>query len=301
MLIERAPKREGEVKLSSKIFLSFFRHSPREKGKGSAPLTPEGRQMSINKASDLHPDGSDIKDIKQAVAFGSSHRRGHETAGFVMGGGLEEITGEEDTIEELKEKLNEGINIGSKLVIDKRLNFGFNFESKLGKAVFDNLRNENFLKFIIEQSDELAKESPEDKESACYSRLAANIAEIIMKYVNVEKKWDKLANDKDKDYSKTLERYFGSHAGVLESFLSKIITKTKGMDVLEKFLQIHPVGFDYTSGFNVEIISDENHDPNNPKIHIKYEKIDENSDEIIFLFEENIDKKLLEEIISEKI
>lgn len=293
--IESAPP-ESE-KFKSRIFLAFFRHSE----KGEKPfelLTPAGRKLAKEKAKEWHPEEIPLDNIKQAVAFGSPRIRAKETAGFVLGGGREEITGEE-SLEELERKLNQGLKLGSKIGTDKRLDFYYDLETPLGKAQSEAFKRGELLKFIVEESDKLARDC-QDEKSMTYSRAAAGVAEIVKKYVGIEKYWDKLARDKSKGYPPTLERYLGSHAGVTESFLAKVIEKTKGIEERNKFVQaLGNQSFDYVEGFKAEIINPgRGGDPENPEIIITYQKKDKEG-KIIFDFKEKIDKKLINEIIQE--
>ena len=84
---------------TSKIELIFMRHEEKENDKMKSDeevrLTPAGRMHAKEKAVQ--------DDIGQSMAFGSPRKRTQETAGLVMSGKLEEITGTE-TLEQLKEK-----------------------------------------------------------------------------------------------------------------------------------------------------------------------------------------------------
>jgi hypothetical protein len=279
--MEQIPAKENREQYSSKIELRFFRHGEKkeeeEKYDHEIGLTEKAKERAMEK--------SQTKNIKQSVAFGSKRTRAQEQAGFEMAGGQEEITGKE-SLEELKEKLNKDLKVGSKLGIDKKLDFDADWESPYGQQLD---AAEDFLSFLIEKSDRLAQELG-DKNSFTYSRGAANVANIIDKYLKIAPIWDKLIQEKQKKYTDTLERFLGSHQGVGESFLAKAIEKTKGKQERSKFVQaLDNEGFDYAEGFDIEIL---NKGTETPKIYIMYKKGE-------FEFDEIVPKEIIDEIISE--
>lgn len=267
---------------TSKIELIFMRHDEKENDKTKSDeevgLTPQGKMHAKEKAKQ--------KDISQSMAFGSSRKRTKETAGFVMSGKLKEITGTE-TLEELKQKLNKGL-LGSKIGIDERLNFEVDSDSNYGKKAFEAVKNEKYLKFLVEESDNLAKEENNDK-SSTYTSQAQSVASIVKKYLEIAPRFDDLVRDKEKKYEDIMKRFFGSHQGVIECFLAKIIEKTKGVEQRDKFVQaLNNQGFDYAEGFDIEI---KNKELGEPTIHISYKK--EKDKETIFEFNEDVDKDVL--------
>jgi len=282
---------ENQEKYTSKIELSFFRHGEKEdddsKSDFDIELTKTGKEQAVEK--------SETKDIKQSLAFGSPSTRAQETAAFVMSGNQEEITGEE-SLEELKEKLDMEFSKGSKVGVDERLDFDVDFSSEFGKVAVEYFDRDEYLKFLVEQSDKLAEETG-DETSFTYLRGASNIAGIIDKYINIAKRWDELVSDKQKEYSDTLERFFGTHQGVGESFLAKIIEETKGVKERDKFVEVlNNRGFDFTEGFEVNIL---NKNSEEPSVHISYKKeIDDGEDkQIVFEFDEDISHKTIKDLI----
>ena len=290
------PERKEREHISSKIFLVFFRHSIRYEPPLEDSLTPEGRRLAKEKAKEYHPEEVSPEDIRWAVAFGSPRIRTQETAGFILGGAREEITGEE-SLEELREKINRGLRYGSKIGVDKRLSIYIDNETLYGQKAIEAYKRGEFLKFLVEESDRIAEESG-DKTSSTYSRLAAQVAEIVQKYIRVSKRWNELVHQR-KHYSTILERYLCSHESVLESFLAKVIEKTLGIEARNRFIQVlGNRGFDYLEGFRVEIINTIGGDPENPEIVVSYQKKDREGN-IIFDFNVKINKELIEEIIQE--
>lgn len=298
MNIESLGKEQGsqeQEKFVSRIWLAFFRHS--EKGpKPEELLTPAGTKLAKEKSPEHHPTHESLKDISQALAFGSPRLRAQHTAGEVMAGGRDDITGEE-SLEELRAKLDEGRKYGTRIASDKRLDFCLDKTTEFGKIGLARFERHEWLKFLIEDSDELAEQLG-DQRNTTYSRAAAAVAEIVKKYIQVEQRWDELV--KTNDYKPTLERYFGSHQGVIEAFLAKVIEKTKGIKERDKFVVVlgnH--GFDYVDGCHIEIINPENGDSSQPRVIVSYGKKDKDG-KIIFDFREIIDEKLIDKIIGER-
>ncbi|MFH1089842.1 MAG: histidine phosphatase family protein [Candidatus Uhrbacteria bacterium] len=261
---------ENELLLSSetgherepKIVLHFFRHSEKEKAPGKSDkdirLSPHGRELAKQKANETN--------LSQAVAFGSPRERTHETALLAMTGNRDEITGNE-TLEELRDKIDAELAVGSKLGVDNRLDFTFDESGALFQEALAAVKRNEYLKFIVEQSDQRAKDL-NDEIGSTYSRQAAAVSEIILKYIGIVPRWEKILKvDSAKKYSDTLERFFGSHQGVLESFLAKVIELTEGEERRDEFVTVlDNQGFDYVEGFNVEISQNE------PMVHLSYFK-----------------------------
>jgi broad specificity phosphatase PhoE len=282
---------EEKEKYTSKIELSFFRHGEKEEDSSKQDvdiaLTHAGKEQALEK--------SETKDIKQSMAFGSKNVRAQETAGIVMSGNQEYITGEE-ALEELREKLDEGLAKGSKIRVDKRLDFNIDFNSKFWETANTYFKRGEYLKFLVEQSDLLAEETNDDN-NFTYSKGASSVASIIDKYIKISKKWDKLVQDDKKEYSDTLERFFGTHQGVNESFLAKVIEVTKGIEYRNKFVEVlNNQGFDTTEGFDVHIL---NNGTDEPVVHIYYKKeIGENNDKkLLFEFDEEVSRDVIESLI----
>lgn len=150
-----------------------------------------------------------------------------------------------------------------------------------------------FLKFLIEESDRMAEECGDDK-SSTYSRQAAGIAQIVEKYVGIAPRFDSLV--REKGYDDELRRLFGSHGGVLESFVAKVIEKTRGREELGRFVgAVGKQGFGFGEGFRIDIESQEG---KGSVARISYERQGE-TPEGSFAFSEQIDPALLQDIIRE--
>ena len=274
---------------TSKIELIFMRHEEKENDKTKRDeevrLTPTGKMRAKEKAV--------YDDINQSMAFGSPRKRTQETASLIMSGKLEEITGTE-TLEELKEKLDKDLSLesGSKIRVDDRLNIEADSNSNYVKKAIEAIKKGEYLKFLVEKSDELAKEENDNK-SSTYTKQVQAIASIIQKYYGIAPRFNELVQDESKNYEDTMKRFFGSHQGVEESFLAKLIEKTKGIEERDKFVQIlNNQGFDYAEGFDVEI---KNKESGEPTIHISYKK--EKDGETIFEFNEDLPRGIIDSLI----
>jgi hypothetical protein len=274
----------------TKINLHFFRHSikgptPENGEEPRTRLSAEGKSLAVQRA---------YKDVlhSQAVAFGSSRDRAQETAGFVMAGSSKKITGEE-TLEELKEKLNSELNVGSKIGVTEELNFTDDPSTPVGKFLGEAIARGEYLKAIVEDSDRIALETG-DTSGATYSKKAAQMAQVLLKYVSIAPRWHKLVQEKSNQYQPTLERYMGTHQGMQESFLAKVIEKTKGLDERNAFLKaVGDQGFDFIEGFETDIITT---GANGAVVKIKYNKNTEGNQ---FSFNQEVPLNVIQEILEE--
>ncbi len=250
---EYSPSIEAEKPYSSRIELHFFRHSIKESDVVSE--TDHGVRTSREGKRLLKQDTFSNVNLDQAVAFGSPRDRAQEAAGFMMAGHRDDIT-EDDTLESLKEKLDAELKYGSKIGVDHRLDF---HESRTGSPVarmlYAAMDRGEYAKAIIEDSDKMAEEIG-DASGANYSFKAAGIASVIEKYMKVAPRWDQLVAEKSGQYTDTLERYFGTHQGMSESFLAKVIEKTQGLESRARFIEaFSKQGFDFNKGFGMEILT----------------------------------------------
>lgn len=280
---------EREKIVSSSIDLSFFRHGEKEINKNKSDeeidLNEKGREHSINASREVN--------TLQSVAFGSPRRRAQHTAGLVMGGKLDDITGNE-TLEELKVKLAKNLNFGNKIGVDKNLDFEQERSSEFGQKIQEAFDNGHFLTFLVEESDKLADDL-QNNEARTYSRVAGQIAQIIKKYLTIAPRWDALVCDNNKAYEKKLRRFFGSHQGTIEPFLTKIIEKTQGIEARNTFIKMFGDKlFDFVESFDVKI---ETIDSAQQNIRIIYKR--QNGDKVLFEYDEIVPKEIIDEIILE--
>lgn len=289
---EKSGLESESKKYTSRITLSFRRHGDKEKLKEGQTdqqieLTPKGRDQAISKAN---PD----VDIHQAVAYGSPRVRSQQTASYEMAGAFEEITGDE-SYEDLKSKLNQGLKYGSKLGADVRLDFPEKPGSQYVTEIKQSFADGHLLDYLVNSSDRRAAELGDDF-SYTYTREAAGIAKILEKYLKIASQWEKLSkNERENqhgEYSDTLERYMGTHASVGESFLAKMIEVTKGVEARNQFVQaLGGKNFDVAEGFTVEI---RNHGEADPTVRISYKKEVPNSQP--YTFDEDVPLELIHKI-----
>jgi len=291
--MEIHPTIESFEKPKARIELHFFRHDEKEgdplKNDYDIELSPSGREHAKAQAGETN--------LAQSVAFGSPRKRTQETAGLIMAGANDEITGQE-SLDELKEKVDKGLKYGSKINVDQNLNFELEGDTEYVKAALDAYKKGEFITFLIEKSDELAKETGDDL-SSTYSRMSASIAKIIEKYIGVIPRWNELVNDESKSYDQTLERFLGTHQTMQECFLAKVIDRTKGREVRDQFLTLlKNKGFGYSEGFEAEIIKSP--DSDNPTVRIKYSKKAPDDSSEDFVFDEEIPLEIIQEIAEGK-
>ncbi len=289
------PETEPRNDYTSRELLHFFRHDDKEKDPEKSDehmrLTPSGRIHA-------HEQASIDTNINQSVAFGSPRERAQETAGHIMAGGDEQITGNE-TLEELKSKLDAELGVGSKIGSDRRLDFTVTKGTVVGDGCLTAYGEKRTLEWLVNDSDKLAAEN-NDTENTTYSKAAKQVAEIVLKYLKIAPRWDKLV-ESGKYNDKTLERFLGSHQSILESFLAKVVEITKGIEERDRLVgALNKEGFGFSEGFEVEI---RNKGSEQPILHLKFRR--ENSDKLdddptkTFEFDENIATEVIEQITSD--
>ncbi|MBI2476104.1 MAG: histidine phosphatase family protein [Candidatus Taylorbacteria bacterium] len=282
-----------EANEKARVLLHFFRHGEQFKDPTKSDpeyeLSPTGREQGMKKAKAVNGKTN----LRQTMAFGSPRKRAQQTASFAMAGeALDTIVGDE-SLSELKAKLNKDIPYGSKVMGDPRLDFFMDKNTPFGKEAFDAFAaKKQYLKFLAEDSDRLAGEL-RDKNGSTYSRQARGVAEILKKYLTVANQWDKLVKDGKYTDSK-LERFLGSHGGVTESFLLKVIEKTKGVAERDKLIALMPNGFDYTEGFDITITNQG--ESKEPVLHISYKKVNEKDPKLNFEFDEDVPLAVIQDI-----
>lgn len=279
-LNESNPVEINVEKFSSKILLHFSRHAEKNK---AGDLTEGGKLDAKERAEETNTN--------QSVAFGSARTRTQHTAALKMVGAHDSITGNE-TFDELKLKVNENLNMGSKIAVEPNLDFVFekgSYFDEFDKEISAADKRQEGMKWLIEESDTLA-EKYADKNSSTYSRMAASIAKIILKYVQISKRWDELVAEDSSAYEPELQRFLGTSMTMQECFLAKIIEKTKGIKERDRFVSVIKNGFDFTEGFEVEILN--TGVESDPLIHVSYKREGENG----FEYNENVPLQVLSEI-----
>jgi len=284
---------EGSEKMEQiKIVLKFVRHGEKENDKTKSDtevrLTEAGRLY----ASSLSEEGVDLTNT---VAFGSPRKRTQETAGLIMAGGQDEISGTE-SLEELKQKVNEGIGFGSKIAQDKRLDFVLPPKGPYFDEMMTAFKEGRLLKYIVEESNQKAKEIGGGKDLMSYDTQASKIAEIVAKYLKIMPRWEQIANDEEKDVKPVMERILASHQSVTESFLAKIVELTKGVAERDTLVSaLGNQGFGFAEGFKAEIVRGDNGEE---QVRVTFKK--EKDGQTIFEFDEVVPRELIEGLIMKK-
>ena len=277
----------------SEIKLHFFRHGEQFKDPTKSDpeyeLSETGRKQGMEKAQAI----KEKPNLRQTMVYGSPRKRSQQTAAFAMAGeALDDIVGDE-SLQELKAKLDRDISYGSKVMSDSRLDFFMDKNTPFGKVAFDAFAvKKQYLKFLAEDSDRLAEELHDEKGST-YSRQARGVAEIVKKYLGVSNRWTELVQS-GKYQDPKLERFLGSHGGVTESFLLKIVEKTKGVAERDRWISLMPNGFDFTEGFDITIVNQG--EGKEPVLRVSYKKMDEKEPENNFEFDEDVPLAVIEEI-----
>lgn len=256
---EAIPLSEAGERPVAPVRLEFFRHDAKEKptatGAGASDygvrLSKEGRRYAteMGKAKSPHPETS--------IAYGSPRQRSGETAIRHMLANEERVT-DESSLEDLRVLIAEQVKVGRKEKTDARLNFNYEGTEQLNKEAFEHyLQKKDFLRWLVEESDERVKQLG-DRESMSYSHQAGNVAELIRKYVDIQPRWQAIvAQDPQKyaAFNNELQRHFGSHQSVPESFLMKVIEKQEGREGVSRFIDSLPDknGFGNSEGYAVVI------------------------------------------------
>lgn len=274
---------EIEKKIRTKVILEFMRHAKRDKDDPNPDeeirLNEEGRKMSKKKGEILSPQ----KNV--SLAWGSQFKRAQETSLHAM---LQEI-GVDDSLEEMDAEISKHQKYGKKIIVDKRL--GYDLSGSSGGESLKAFKEKRYIPYVIEKSDQLSIKAG-DKISTTYTRHAGGLAEIIYRYSQVGNNFNCLVSEKKDKYERfgnQLERYLGTHSGIQEFFLAKVIEKNEGIEKRNNFIKLLGGGFKETEGMRVEIINDENEQ----EITIYYQLGGKNEKLVV-------EKKLLEEIIEER-
>lgn len=288
---EKSP--EGEKQIETKVILEFMRHGKREYGLDAEGkldvikdanldlrLKPEGRQQAYNRGKELNPQA------EVAVGLGSERVRSQETAYQAML--ANEDISPDDTLEEVEEKISKQLKVGKKMIVDNRLNFVDSGPiAPEGKKAYVEKR---YMDWVINDSDRSAMEK-NDIESTTYTRMAGNVSELVLRYTKVGDNFNRIASKTDKyeKYGNQLERYLGTHQGVTESFVAKVLEKIGGVEKRDEFVKSIGGGFGETQGIHLEIINS----GNEQEIKIDYE-INGKKESV------KIDRSILRDIIEER-
>jgi hypothetical protein len=277
-----------EAMKETKIILQFMRHGEKDPNKEEPKktdeeirLTEKGRLQAVEKGKTLNPQP------EVSMGWGSPKKRTQETAFHSMLANEEKID-PNASLEDMEKIITEEIKVGKKVKEDPRLSF--NLSGPEGQEMLAAFKKGEYLQYLVGQSDQRAVDL-HDMTSSSYSRYAGNIAEIIDRYSDIGKNFNRVASKSDKyeEFGNQLERYLGSHQGVVEGFVAKVIEKTEGVEQRNEFISSLGGGFKETEGIKVEIANE----GENQKIMINYAMNGENKTV-------EVDKDLLHEIVKDR-
>lgn len=282
------------IKNSTRVVLQMFRHNDKEKDPNKTD-----QQILLSKPGliDAKSRGKDKK-ITYSIATGTDRARAQQTAIGHMAGAIPRLQ-DAETLEELKAVIDGARPFGTKIRVDNRLNFVLDKKSPFGVEAYRRYDMKEYLKFMVEDSDRLAKELG-DTTSSTYSRQAKNVAEIVLKYVKIAKNFDAIYRKTEESERETneLKRFFGSHQAVLESFLLKLIDRVKGTGERDRLVRaLGNNGFDFSEGFEIDITTENVGEE--PKMHIRYIKPAKGENEE-FIFDEDIPIEFVNELVLAK-
>lgn len=242
--------------LTSQIRLEFLRHDQREpatkeQGDGDSLLTREGRRH----AKEIGQIKSPNPNI--GLVYGSPRVRAQETAMRQLFAG-EEWLDESTSAPEMNKRIGSQLSYGKKVVVSDKLDFRTNVNPKFAEIYGKHYSvTKDTVPFLYYESDRLVREL-KDAGDYSYTRLAANVADMIKKYIKVLPQWKKILENNSEKYKgvNELQRFLGTHSTVCESFLLKIIEKTEGGDAAKKFIDDLPDknGIDFSDGISVVIV-----------------------------------------------
>lgn len=276
---------QAENEIVASIEGEVCRHSIKGKEGKDPELTEEG----IDKALEYY------EPKENNMAFGSPKVRAQHTAASKVFGNIAKAP----NLAETKEIIDADLGYGTHVGVDKRLDFNGDDQSEYGKKFYEAFNNGVYVKFLAEESDEYAKKVGDTEGSTC-ARMAGNIAQIFEKYYKAVDNWAEIVEkDKEKDKpeynSNTLNRVLGTHQGVGESFLIKLIEKTEGIEKRQAFVEaVKNKGFDFNESFKWKINKLKNGDKT---INFSFEKELPNGE--VFSFNEEVSKEILDEIVEE--
>lgn len=247
-----SPEKE---KVVTKVVLEIMRHGKRERGATEEAdastdlrLTPDGRNQMTERGKDFDPE------VGVSVGMGSPYVRTQETAYRAML--ANEDIAPEDSLEDIERKIDEQMPYGKKMIEDDRL--AFHADGPTGEDGAKAYYEKRYMSWVVDESDQSAIRNG-DAGSSTFTRMTGNLAEIISRYAIVSDNFQRIvANDSEKKYEVTgnrLERYIGTHMGISECFVAKVLDKLKGPEAKDEFVKSVGSGFLEGEGIHIEIIN----------------------------------------------
>jgi len=161
--------KEANEDITSRIIMKFFRHGEKEGGKAinektgeiktneELLLTEKGKEQAVGRSE----ENVDLSKNILNHAFGSSKERARQTAGLVMAGKVEGVK-KDGTFEELQESIKNGSLAGGVTALEN-LDYNIDEKSEFGVEAYKHFYAGDYLKWLIEQSDQFAKDKGDEK------------------------------------------------------------------------------------------------------------------------------------------
>jgi broad specificity phosphatase PhoE len=233
-----SPEKEGEVETSLELYL--FRHGKKD----GAVLSTEGKREAREMGAELGSDKS------MAVAGGSPMDRTLESSlRVMMPNEFEDL----DSFSDIESKMDEELKVGKKFYRDDRL--GFNIDGPIADDALKAFGKGDYIKWLYNESDKQAV-NRKDPVSTTYLRQAGNIAEILKKYIKVSDNFNRLAEEKEEyqaEDKNKLERYLGTHQGVVECFVLDVLKRQESDVVAEALADKMGNGWSELEGVSIKI------------------------------------------------
>lgn len=248
--LEGRMEQEPKEKIQTKVILELMRHSKKETDPSKTDeeilLTGEGRALATERGRELQPQP------EVSMAYGSPKKRTQETAARAML--VESIDDPDADLEAIEEMVRDHLKYGEKIREDERLSF--DLSGPMGQEMLTAFKAGEYLPYLIRKSDQRAIET-KDTVSTTYLRQAENVAELVKRYAQVGNNFQKLAErtDKYEQFGNQLERYMGTHQGVAECFVAKVLEKIQGNAERDAFIESIGTGFGETRGIHIEIVN----------------------------------------------
>lgn len=259
------PTFEQKELLPATIRIELHRHDRKERqstgdrqGDEFIRLTEDGRLQASEAGKSMSPQP------EVAVAMGSLKERALETSLRHMFANEDSIT-PEMSLEDMRALADANLVKGHKHAMIEELDFNLSGTPEFNQEADNRYLNaKDYVAFMFRESDNLALELG-DESSSTLSRMAANIAKIIQKYEKILPNWQRATEQTSEDgqgkyaeYDNQMQRFLGTHGGVPESFLLRVIQKIDGAEAAETFLQEltekgQGNGFNFSEGYSIVI------------------------------------------------
>lgn len=262
---DNSQKRESQEKELPKasIRLEFFRHDEKDRKEGEKYHPVQGG-VSLKGRENAQKIGAEKKPVPEVgIIYGSPRKRSTESGYHQLFARKDEVV-PDMTMQDIERLLEDslGFRKGQRKHMETDL-LDFYWEGEFKDEANKWYEAKKLMEFMLHKSDDLAREK-KDTASTTYSRSAANVARLVDRFVRAYPTVKSIIRrDSERDVEKRqyekfgneLQRFLSSHGSVIESFLLKVIEKTKGREAAEKSVGtlIANKGFSPSEGFSLRI------------------------------------------------